>query len=421
MHHRQTNAPSDGNRTVTAPCLRRRAAHPPLFFTPRFATGLLVLAAWAAALGGLPAATVAQDAPAGPNWEAIRRSPFAAIDRRTTQLWIESQVQSLLNSEDAQQVQTAGTAFYTELVRHFTARDSTTDFKNGLAEILAGTFTQAYQPVAEATRKPQPLGTAMVLLVLRDFGHRAGLPCFRAALADDTPAPRLVAAEGLAGLRDTLNEQEWTAIIPEVQKAAAEEANGVTLNRLYRVLYVETPARTEGAIAAIQAILDARLTAFEQQDQLPLAADGEAATWLAARTERSNNPQTRTAVALRLGRLLANAADIYLSAKLKDSQQEQIERAILQTEPALESLVRSINRNATLPTPTVRDALLTGSTDRAEKMDGAVIGWIGSEETAGVLNQTPFGFPRGLQVPHRTRTTTTATAPATEPTPATGP
>jgi len=408
VQYRKTNAASDPNRTGTDTETRSLL---------RLAPGPVSLAVCLGILAGLPSAVVAQDAAAGPNWEVIRRSALAAIDRRTTQVWVENQVQSLLNNDNPEQLQTAGAAFYTELLRHYTARDSTADFKNGLAEIVAGAFSQAYQSTAEGGKAPQPLGTAMVLLVLRDFGHRASLPCFQAALADSTPAPRLVAAEGLAGLRDGLNEQEWTAIVPEVQRAAGREINPVTLNRLYRVLYIEVPARAEGAIAAVQGSLDARLTGFEQQDLLPLSADGEAAAWLAAKAALSTNTQTRTGVALRLGRLLANAVDIYLSVRIKEAQQEQIERAILLTEPALESLVRIVNRTATFPNPTVRDALSTGVEGRAEKMDAAVTQWVGSEEVAGVLSQPPFGFPRGLQVPHRMRTA--ATAPATAPATAT--
>ena len=229
-------------------------------------------AAFLASVWILGAPALAQDAPKEPNWADMLKKGLASkesLDRRAAQQWLDAQVQQLLTSDDAKAVQTLGSGLYTKLIGHYQSKDAAKEFRTGLAEIIAESFTKQYKPSAENAKPPRPLGASFVLLMLRDFKQPSCLPCFKAALSDPTPGPRLVAAEGLAGIRDQVSDQEWTALVAELQKAAAKETSSVTLSRIYRVLMVETPNRVDGAVAAVNAILDSRLAVFEKELKRP--------------------------------------------------------------------------------------------------------------------------------------------------------
>jgi hypothetical protein len=77
-------------------------------------------------------------------------------------------------------------------------------------------------------------------------------------------------------------------------------------------------------------------------------------------------------------------------------------------EEQLSAVVRSRVPNTPIPNPTVTAAVLAGGEDRNQKVNDALAQWIGSSEEAGLLNQNPFSFPRGLGVKRKPRPPTTA-------------
>ncbi|HSW46120.1 MAG TPA: hypothetical protein VLM89_11185 [Phycisphaerae bacterium] len=354
----------------------------------------------------------AQDAAKEPNWGAVRKGALAAIDRNTVQRWFDARIQDLLTNEDPKAVQKNAAEFHKKLMEQYNASDAAPQFKDDLAALLAAGFSKTYNPSTDSAKPPHPLGAAMVLMVLRDFAHPAGLPCFKTALTDPTPAPRFMATEGLNAIRQRLSEQDWAAIIPDLQKAAGREFNNPSLSRMYQLLFAaaENNNRMDAVATALMGALDNRALGFEQDNRFPLRADGEAAAWLADKAIQGNNNTLRVAVCRRAARLLANAVFSYLNDRPNSSLQEQLELVVLSIEPKLEALAKASDRNVKIPEPTVRAAMLGGTENRHNKMTAALNLWIGSGQTQGVLNNPPFSFPVGLEITRKQPATATAPA-----------
>jgi len=354
----------------------------------------------------------AQEAPKEPNWPTIRQTTLQSPDHHTVEQWVDFQVQQLFTNADSKAVEKIGSEFFTIMVQQYKARNASKEFQDGLAKIAAASFTKRYRPSPAGAKPPRPLGVAMALMVLRDFADPSALPCFKAALTDPTPGPRFVGAQGLTAVRQTLSDDDWTALLPALQKAGIQETNPLALRALYRVLFVRKANRIDGAIRVLLAILEQRLLSFEREGKYPVEADGEAAVWLAARAARINNPATQNEITRRLARLLADAVDPYLNAQLDQDRQELLEKGIRVFEEQLRAVVRSRVPNAEIPNPTVTAAVLAGGEDRNQKVNDALAQWIGSNEEAGLLNQNPFSLPRGLGIKRKPRPP--ATAPAKE-------
>jgi len=353
----------------------------------------------------------AQEAATEPNWSVIRRSTFAAIDRGTAQRWLESEIRSLWNEQDTRNAQTRASAFYKKMVEHYRATDATREFREGIAEILAATFGKLYQPTPDNSRPPKPLGISAVLMVLRDFAQPSSLDDFRAALQDPAAGPRFVASEGLAAIANRLNEQQWAALVPELQRAASKEPNTVVLARMYRILIsAGTGPRAEAVTATLMAILDARLDGMEQGTLRPCEADGEVIEWLGRRAAEGGAANAlRQELLPRTAKLFAYGCDAYLRRVFKPTYTMSLEELIIQTETRLEDLVKQAQPDVKLPSPAVRIAMLEDGDARYEQMKQSLMGWIGSAQTRGVLNAAPFNLPVGLGI------TLKAVAPATAP------
>jgi len=370
------------------------------------------LAAILAALALVRVGLAQEEAPKEPNWSTIRQTALQSIDRRTLELWVDFQIQQLLSNEDSKAVEKVGSEFYAKMVEQYKARNASKEFQDGLAKITSEAFIKHYQPSIAEAKPPRPLGVAMVLMVLRDFAHPVALPCFQAALSDPTPGPRFVAAEGLAAIRQKISDDNWTTLLPALQQAGIKESNPITQRALYRALFVQTTGRIDGAVQTLLAILERRLIACEHEDKLPEKADAEAAAWLAPRASRINNADTQNEITRQLARLLADAVDPYLNAQLDEGRLELLENVIRVVEAQLTAVVRSRVPNAEIPNPTVTATVLAGGENRDQKVNAALAQWIGTTEEAGLLNQNPFGLPRGLGIQRKPRPPTTA--PVTE-------
>jgi len=359
-------------------------------------------------------AAFAQEAPKEPNWTTIRQTTLQSLDRRTVEQWVEFQINQLLTIEDSEVVEKAGAAFYANMVKQYSARNASKEFQDGLARIVSAEFAKDYKPSTADAKLPQPLGVALVLMVLRDFGHPSALPCFKAALTDPKAGPRYVAAKGLAAIRQAISEDDWTALLSILQQAGTKERNPVALRAFYQALFVDTANRVDGAIQTLLKILELRLLACEQNGKLPMEVNGQAAMWLAGRAGRINNQATQNQIVRQIGRLLADAVYTYLNEELEEAQQEQIEKLIRITEGQLQKAVKVRMPNATgFPKPTVIAAVLASGDDRDQKaVTTALAQWIGSAEKEGLLNQNPFSFPRQLGIQRQTKAP--ATAPAEE-------
>lgn len=373
-----------------------------------------------------PATAVAQEGPTEPRWNVVRTTAFALVDRQTTEKWLEAQVDALLGADTVFAVQRDGKALYEKLREHYEARDASPEFRDGLADLLTSIFVARYEAGETFAEPPKPLAVTYVLMTLRDFANPAGRLAFRAALEDLTPGPRMLAAEGLAAIRQDLSDDQWSTILADVQNLATREDHPVVLSRLYRVLEVEA-GRTESGLSALMEILTRRFIRFEQQGAKPLLADTEATGWLAGQAVQTGNATTQNEAIRRAARLMADAVYEYLqlldqpgvkpasaegaelteagaasTSRRRREQQEVYERIVLAAEKQLVSLVRARASSVQLPRPPLSDRMLSGDPDRGAKMAETLNAWIGGGGEVGVLNASPFNLPAGLAIERRT-------------------
>ena len=341
------------------------------------------------------------------NLADIRKNNFPSIDRQRVQSWTQQRITQLLASTDPMK---DGPAFIAEINQHFDAKDATPAFKTGMAEVLATAFAAVYKPSAQSN-PAAALSTVFLLTLIRSHETPPAVACYKLAIGDSASSVRLLAAEGL--LRGKIAAQDWDTLLPELQKQASIETDPATMDRLYRVLTMNGGPAVDRVVPVLIAILDSRLTRFEQKGEFPAVADANVIAWLAGKFAQITNNQTKNNVVLRAARLLADAVHHYTQTESGADQREQLERVVLITEQQLKAMARVAGGPAQ---PDVTTAMTDGGTDRNAKMQKAMDGWIGTPQTAGVLNGAPYNFERGLGIKRPAPATgPSATAPATGP------
>jgi hypothetical protein len=346
----------------------------------------------------LPARVLrAQDAP---DFATIRKSDFSStIDRDRVSAWVAARFDELLAADNAL---TAGARFYQTMLEHVRATDATRGFKEGMARIVADEFAKRYQARRQKNPPDNPIPYVVALTVLRAYDQPSALPVFQSALTDPQAGVRLAAASGLLAMR--IPDAQWNQLLPVVQQAAATETDPVTLSRLGQILTRDAGPPLAQAADAVLAVMDARLTRFERQGELPNHADADWAAWLGRRLARTDDTQLRTRIVRTLARLLADAAHAYVNQELPSEIRRDIEVVIASAERQLKLLT---NLPANQPID-VTAALFADEATRDEAITREVDKWIGTDQTTGYLNQAPWNFPPGLGIDR--------TPPATQPT-----
>jgi hypothetical protein len=407
---------------------------------------------------GCAQAGVAQPAPKEPDWVRIRKDrETSAIDKPRIREWVEWRVDRLFSADDAF---TDGADFYRTLTTHFLAADATAGFKNTLAEIVGGAIADRYKPEAGKS-----MHAVFALMTLNVYKHPSSFDVYQRALQDPAAGPRLLAAKGLMAIRENIQAQQWTALLPGIQKIGATEANPAVLEALYRLLSVGPGPRVGETLPVVLAILDARLGRIEKQNEWPTLGDADMVSWLAARFASIGQGDARKSAVLAAARLLADSVHQYLllkppadalklregetiarlqerlellfgvdlklpsvaintgdsDEKLKEKKQElyekthklferlastlgaspqrieTTERIIRTSETALKSMTKVMAPARTLPD--VTKAMLAGDPALwAQNMRLECNKWIGTAQVAGLLNEAPFSFERGLGV-----------------------
>lgn len=342
------------------------------------------------------------------NLAEIRRNNFPSIDRQRVQDWAQQRIKALLVSKEPMK---DGPAFVAEINQHIQASDATPAFKTGMYEVLAAAFAAQYKPASGSNDPAAALSTVFLLALIKNHDSPAALACYKLAIKDAASSVRLVAAEGL--LKSKIAAGEWDTLLPDLQKQAAVEADPATMDRLYRVLTMNGGPALDRVVPVLMAVLDSRLTRFEQKGEFPAVADANAAAWLAGKLGQINNNQTRSDVVRRTARLLADAVYHYTQTEAGVDQKIQLERVILITEQQLKAMTPGAGSQTQ---PDVTTAMTEGGAERNAKMQAAMDAWIGTPQKAGLLNGAPYNFERGLGIRRPAPATgPSATAPATAP------
>jgi hypothetical protein len=154
-------------------------------------------------------------------------------------------------------------------------------------------------------------------------------------------------------------------------------------------------------------VLDARLLRFEQQGELPAMADVEVLTWMVSRLAASITPDDdgrRTA-----GGPIAGRCRTSTQARLDEVTGQRIERVIVGPRQ-----LKAAVKPASPASPDVTEAMYKGGATVGEAMQLQVNQWIGTTQTAGLLNKPPYNLPAGLGIQRTEPATgqpTTVTAP----------
>jgi hypothetical protein len=336
------------------------------------------------------------------NLAEIRKNSFPGIDRQRVQDWCQQRIKQLLASKEPLK---DGPAFISEINGHIQAADATPAFKTGVVEALAAGLAAQYKPATDTANPASALTTVLLLTFLKNHDSPGAAACYKQAIKDAAPSVRLVAGEGL--LRSKMSAQDWDALLPELQKQGIAETEPVVMDRIYRVLTMNGGPAVDKLIPVLMAILDARLTRFEQKWEYPVVADANVVVWLGGKYAQISNNQTKSDIVRRTARLLADAVYNYTQTEAGRDQRQQLERVVLLAERQLKVMAKPAAGQAQ---PDVTTAMTDGGADRNLKMEKEIGAWIGTAQVAGILNAAPFSFERGLAVK---RPPPPASAPAT--------
>lgn len=328
-----------------------------------------------------------------PDFATIRKTELATIDRNNVEAWINSQIQQMFAAQNDQTLQAQGREFVDTITQNARAADATPKFKDGVATILADSFVAQY-PKAPANRRP--LAAVYPLMALNQLAQPTPkmIDAFTLGLSEPTSGARLLGATGLLTVKAQLNQQQWTALVPVLQKVGSAETNGPTLARIYRLLALPANAPVDSS-AAVLAILEARLGRIEQKKGLPMAADAEAIQWLGERFPTLTNPQVQDKAILLIARMLTNTVYAYVN-KPAEPQLAPYEKVIMTAEAELKKAVTRRAPNAKASDLT--KAMLDNGPSQANAMLLALNAWIGTAQQAGTLNAAPFNFEKGLKI-----------------------
>ena len=141
-------------------------------------------------------AAPAQDAP---DFEKIRNGQFAGSDRQETQAWIDAQTKGLFAADDPGPV---GERLFFDakvgLVVNRQKSGTASQFKQGVADLVAQAFLREYQAAGGASTKP--LAVCYPLAALKVFGQPNAVGCFQATIEHPHETVRLLACQGLLGI-----------------------------------------------------------------------------------------------------------------------------------------------------------------------------------------------------------------------------
>jgi len=345
----------------------------------------------------------------GPNLPEIRKATFADIDRRTVSDWSNKQIDELFKADDPTISLIQGGIFCNTVITNYKAANATARFQSGMAEIITQSFGKHYKSGANNAPPQYIIGITYLLTMLKEFAQPTSRAVFQQALSDPVPGFKVLGAEGLLAIRDTIRDEDWRAIVSTVDKLGVKETNPAVLSRFYRLISVNTGPRVTDSLPVMLKMLDSRLTQIDKQGKLPGPVDSEAVEWLGRIFSGINDEAQQNGITLSIARLLTHSVYAYLpllqeapDPKKKDkikkltAKKKRLELIIESTEKQLKSIATA--KAPGKPRPDISGVIPEGGLERGKNMLLELDKWIGTEDAPGLLNGPPFSFKRGLDI-----------------------
>lgn len=282
--------------------------------------------------------------------------------------------------------------FVSRFMAQYDHPDNTVSFKQKLAERFSLKIIEQFNRGAEL----KPVAARAMSTVLSRLGSVSARDALVLGLKSTDQVVRYLCATGLARIVDGISaDARLTDItLSAVAEAIAVETNEVVAAAMYKALFFGSD-HTEKVLASIIAALDGRLGLMRASVQSVDAAEIPLIEFLSRLNGLSNNDQVpivgRLAVLLRLS--VEAFEDLDAKGFEAEARRDAIEQMIVLLEELIDSIVNPSGKK-----PDIRSEMAkreSGSPSVVPAMKIELLLWIGTEQTEGVLNKSPWDVPVG--------------------------
>jgi hypothetical protein len=336
---------------------------------------LLVPQPWAILVAMmLPLSAAAQLIGDNPALEELRqRTPSGAADERIIDDWVKSLFADLDSGSKSTGLATLRT------VRSDGA--TTAAFREKLDERLAVIAKAEFErsdPISVAS------GDALAIAMIEADDVRT-LPGLLAGLKHPASVVRYRVVTGVIRLRDrwSTNPATLKTVVGALKAAGEKEESGVIAERIYAALSL--PGSSPEVVDAFAAVLAARTDLYRKGAVFDDIAEEVACLYLSGVTiARDKAPS----IVRPLATVLRIDVERYTAGAFVPGQRNAIEKRV----DACESLIAKVVNPASGRGHVSRE-MQAGNT--ASAIEFELLEWIGSQDSAGVLNKAPWNVPKG--------------------------
>lgn len=310
--------------------------------------------------------------------ELRKRSPSGANDQKNVDDFLAAQITTLAGANNAAQ---ASNAFRDTLRRLRSAPDSTTGFKDFLADQFSLLATAELNKKQET---PPAVAEALVRSAVEMNDKRTAAALFAGLTYPSAPI-RYLAARGLTDIRDAFVANQQAAAIAQLRQAGIAETSGVVVERIYRAMAFSTTP-VPAAISAIIDVMKSRVEAYRQGGSLPDEAESKALTYLSGIQIPA---QLRADLVQQLAPLLRLDVERFARGGMSLEDEGSLARRLDYCETLLESVTGGSPAN-------IRAKMQDGGIGAATEMKLELLKWIGANPGEdGALTRNPWNVPRG--------------------------
>jgi len=317
--------------------------------------------------------------------DTLRTREPASMDDPVFDNWIDAELIKL-NAAVADPLEgpEAANRFANRCRREYNNDKNSVGFKRRLAERLAARCQTEFDKGADLA-PVAARALARALAGLNSVSARDGL---LAGLSFPDQVVRYLSANALASIKTDIaaDDRLTEAALEDIARRCRDEVNGVVAGAVYRALaYEDHPAQS---VAAIVDVLEGRVDQL-RSTQLELGhAELPAIRFL--QSVNIGGEANKVKVVGPLAVLLRIHVQRFGQKNVSDREQAAIAETIFETESLIEKLVAPPGR-----APNIRDKMQKNDPGAALNMEIELNQWIGTEQTEGLLNGSPWNVSRG--------------------------